>query len=324
VSRRERAVSGAALLALLFAGSAHAQMGLTAASGTTSLLSSDRWTLSADLMESAISLTAGVGKLSAGSVEWFRAGKLTLAADKGSRDLYVAGDFVPGGTIELRVGRTDNFSGSEGGFSALYASASYDVAQWSIAEQGALDTLVLSEKTGSTLALGLGAQFAPTERVFQATGVWNHDVPTAARPSQVAVIRQMGVDAEGNAVVVTDLSDRYVGPTADSQGGTFRLDFTGPRWDLTAWEAAPNPLETKLPPTVAILAAVSVSALHHELPVYDFAIGPGVFAPNRATGLLGAILFELTDFTNASGENPHLADQLGVRLHLGLPWGPMR
>lgn len=60
------------------------------------------------------------------------------------------------------------------------------------------------------------------------------------------------------------------------------------------------------------------------LAVYDFAVRPGVFAPNRATGLLGAILFELSDFTNSTGDSPNFGDQFGVRLHLGLPWGPVR
>ena len=322
-----RALAIACALLLLAEGRAGAQMGLTTASGTTSLLSSDRWTLSADLMESSLSLTAGMSKLSKGSVEWFRAGKLTLAADKGSRDLYVAGDLVPGGTIELRVGRTDNFRRSGGGFWALYAAASYDVTEWSVAEQGAVDTLLLSEKTGSTLGLGLGTQFAPGERTvlgLQATAQWNREVPLAPRPSQVAVIRQMGFDAAGNAVVVTDLSDRFVGPTTDDRSGNFRLDFTGPRWDLASWEVAPNPAETRLPPTVAIMAAVSATVFEHALPMYDFAIGPGVFAPDRATGLLGAILFELSDFTNSTGESPNFGDQFGVRLHLGLPWGSVR
>lgn len=322
---------GLLALTLLQPRNAQGQMGLTSVSGSTSLLSHDGWTLSADLKDSSIGLTSGMARLGVGSVDDFLTWKIALAAEKGKRSIFAKGAFVPGASAEVRVGRVWNSEGRAGGFSALYVSTSFDIAQRQMARATDPGAFKLWEETGSTASVGLGGQFAPVESWvlgLACSASWNHRIPEAKKPEEVQVIRQSGIDAGGHPITIADASERYIGSVSNSRAVGARFDLIGPRWNMVkvdASKAAGSQDSSKgrlrLPPTVAVLASASVTLPQDEHGVCSVAIGPGVFAPDRSTGLVGAILFELSDVTNADGNDAHLSDEIGVRVYVGVPWG---
>jgi len=296
-------------------------MGLTVAEGTTSLISKESWTVSADLKESAIAVTKAYGSFGVPK-ERFTNLKVTLAAQKGKRDLFTKGDIVPGIALEGRQGWAFysmklGCGPCRGRFAAVYLSGSVEAANRKIAQREASGIFSLREETGTTGSIGLGAEFAPSichTLGLQVAPQWSRRIPVAKTTQQVCVTRQVGIDEKGNPVVVSDCTERFVGPLADRRGLAVRMDYRGPRWPNTAKTPA------DLGATVSILGAVSMAAIDGQRPQYNVALGPGVFAPNSQK-LVGALLLELNDVTNTTGQVPHLSDQLSMRAYVGLPWG---
>jgi hypothetical protein len=73
-------------------------------------------------------------------------------------------------------------------------------------------------------------------------------------------------------------------------------------------------------PTIAFIGAAAADPRDRSRTSYSLSVGPGLFAPLMPDKIYGALLFELNDFTNASGQVPSFGNRFAVRLVVGVPF----
>lgn len=73
-------------------------------------------------------------------------------------------------------------------------------------------------------------------------------------------------------------------------------------------------------PAVSFLFSGSANTTHGDPPVYSVAAGPLLHPSFTPMKVVAAVLFELQDLTNATGEAPTFRDRFGIRLYIGVPF----
>jgi len=221
----------AAVLTLVAAAApqgAHAQRSITAASGTTSIITRSQSELSVDAKDVGVTLLLADG-VTGLPVEWFNNALLTVSAEKGKRTLFSKGDFVPGVKLEDRFGRF--YYNEDLGYHAVYVNAAYEIIGRKIARylDSAQTTLSLKESVGTSTSLGLGWNWKrhPTSGTLglNVTATHNVALPSAKQTSQVCTSQAVAVDTAGMVVTVDSCAERYVGPIGTVPTGQFRVDY---------------------------------------------------------------------------------------------------
>ena len=336
---------------LLLTVPAWAQQNLRTADGTTSIVDRGRgWTLSFDVKDSGLGVAHSfdrsvyVGDTIAGPFHNF---SLVAAAQAGKRDLFASGDFVPGLNVNERLGYRWTFLGSlpeDAQFVATYVDLKLGISEQKTATvtNGANGPVIDFDTTAaSALGLGGGVSWWPSSKVgmLGLSGRWGYswDKSEAAAPSEVCKTSLTGVDSSGNPVTISDCSDRFVGRVNDAQEGQIRFDWASPRWDFTGEQLVVAYGEdiTKLPPdvqadvkrqrdswlpAVGLLVSTSMDLREHQKPRYNAAIGPILYRGGMPDAVIGALLFEFTDFTETSPALDDFSDIFSVRLYVGLPF----
>lgn len=312
---------------LFWADVVFAQQSLKAAQGTTSIITTKFGSLSLDTKESALTLT-DVRGISDEDL-WQNNLTATIATQKGKRDLFSKGEFRPGFEILERLILVNNRPKSDrqqdlGGYTATFISVGFDFTLLKTVdyEDAAKTQLKLDEKVGRTLKLGLGFNWAPTDQyVFGASANYlrNWSMPIQSRAKTACVEKAQGTNSQGEPVTVSDCSERYFGGVRNDNGGQFRLDFVGPRLNIRKIPADAKK-EENLPPEIGPIVALSAEVRDRRKPQYNFGLGPALYKGGRPNEIVAAILFELNDFTNGSGEFPDVSDRFAIRLYIGLPF----
>ncbi len=280
-------------------------------------------------------------------VGWSNNLTLSFAAQDGERDLFSSGEFTPGVELTEKLGYQTEL-GDLGVVSGFF-SGNVNVVDRKTAEESGEDVFKLSDTTGTTLQLGLGANWTPTPKTgtFGISGSWerNWNVPEAIKTSDVCVLKTQGTDTKGNPVTVSKCDDRYVGPIETNNGAVFRVDWASPRFRIGSWRAyspgqivyskelssaemdaltsGDDPFSSSgilSNVSLGLIASSSVEVRDGSKPVYDFAIGPALYKAFQPLGILGAVLFEFNDINNASDEAPSFSDKFFVRLYVGVPF----
>lgn len=73
-------------------------------------------------------------------------------------------------------------------------------------------------------------------------------------------------------------------------------------------------------PQFAMIGAVSTDLRQYARTAYNIAIGPAVTPPLMPDNIVGALMLEVDDVTDASGQAPTFADRFAVRLYIGVPF----
>lgn len=312
--RALRGILAATVLATAVA--AHAQQSLESAGSSSSLFLINSSALTADLAESSLSFTLlnmGVFGQHVGNT------KVSVASQKYKREFFAKGEFTPSLTLEHR-----QFLGTGKGANLLnfFIGARYELTDNKFADTTAAGVYVLDHETGNTLAGALGTHFVHSAagwRDFtvgaqlEGRGGWNS--PGSRATQSVCTDKASGVDTAGAAVRVTKCEDRFIGDLENYAASVVgRLDFVGFRLNLN--REKPDSSGTML----ALLAAASTNATRGSKPTHGFAIGPALFPPNYPDVIVGALLFELNDAWNGSGQVEEIEDRFSVRLYLGIPF----
>ena len=101
--------------------------------------------------------------------------------------------------------------------------------------------------------------------------------------------------------------DRFVGPLPDAWRTQLRLTYVQKVW---RFEGGPQ---------LGLLGAVTATGRTEKAPTYAAAAGLTFHPKDKPSHVVGATLLELSDVTNATGNNPTLLKMLGLRLVVGLP-----
>jgi hypothetical protein len=73
-------------------------------------------------------------------------------------------------------------------------------------------------------------------------------------------------------------------------------------------------------PQFAMIGAVSTDLRQYARTAYNVAVGPAVTPPLMPDNIIGALMLEVDDITDASGQVPTFADRFAVRLYIGVPF----
>jgi hypothetical protein len=222
-------VAGALALATT-ASTLAAQQGLTAANGTTSILTTTSSVVTVDTKDAALGM---VGKFGTSDRDYslFDNAQVTLAASEGKSDLFTMGQITPNITLQDRLA----YSLYSRGLLAVYGSAGVNFAERPVAHytDSSKTQIAVGQRLGESATLGGGVNWKPTptagELGFAMTGTrsWASPVPTL--PVQVCVNSATGVDSKGHTVTAATCSNRFFGAIRDLYGGQLRADYLSQR-----------------------------------------------------------------------------------------------
>ena len=216
-----------------------AQQGLTAANGTTSILTTTSSVVTVDTKDAAVGV---VGKFGTSDKEYslFDNAQITLAASQGKSDLFTMGQFTPNITLQDRAAYTLYSKG----LLAVYGSFGANIAERPVAHytDSTKTQIAVGQKMGESATVGGGVNWKATptagEFGFEVTGTRNWSAPVATLPEQVCVNTAKGVDSKGRTVTASTCANRYFGAIRDLYNGQLRADYLSPR----IWHGDPRRL----------------------------------------------------------------------------------
>jgi hypothetical protein len=245
--------------------------------------------------------------------------RVAVATQKNKRSILARGEFSPSLTLERR-----EFWGNQTKLALLnfYLGGRIEITDNSYAAYtDATETIFnLDHEVGTTVALTLGTNIFSNAAEWrngtlglavEARRGWNS--PGIRTAQSVCVDKATAVDGDGNPVRVTKCEDRFVGALEDLNSLHARADFVGLRFRLPAQADTARM-------SIGVLAGVSSDLVRGNAPAYNFGIGPALFTPKNPDILVAALLFEVNDATNSSGQLDDFSDRLAVRLYLAVPF----
>jgi hypothetical protein len=123
--------------------------------------------------------------------------------------------------------------------------------------------------------------------------------------------------AKAAAAAVADATGRADQAAVELQDATGRLEEAEAAAGAAKTELAESETEFLSGHTVTVLAAVSTDLTEGNGPRYNVAVGPALHPGFKPLNVVGALLFELSDFTDPGDWK----DRFAVRLYLGVPFG---
>jgi len=251
---------------------------------------------------------------------------LTFAAEKGKRALFSKGQFTPG--IDLAPGfalfweHTPTAPDCTHAPDAIDARGTYDALYIGFVQTVVGNDVVLTPPGGpitletdatknSSAAVTYNHYFGRGQLLGASARFGKEWLsPGNADPLQTCVQAASGLDVTGNAVVVSNCTNMYVGPLSDLTTTRLRLDYEGKL----------RPIAWKDKPQIGVYASLSTVSQTGLNTVYNVAVGPTLHPKNKPRQILGAFLIEGTDLFNANGKHPQARDRWTARLYATVPF----
>ncbi len=236
------------------------------------------------------------------------------SANKGRKDLFAGGDFVPGVDGSATGSYTWEHDGA--GYHLVFARVGASTAQRKLAGVSTGDMLdtVSKRSTAATEALAtLGFNWSPDENlVLGLSGTGGYTWNSTRHLKERSVCTTVGQDNSNTSgpIVVADCDDRLIGNARDEGIGQLRVDLT---WNILS-------LGDEKAATLGLLGALSTTLSTRNNTTFNIAFGPTLHPSGRPSEVAIALLVEAIDVGNQLGTRPDLDDQLRLRVYVGVPF----
>jgi hypothetical protein len=238
-----------------------------------------------------------------------------IVGDKGKKSIFAGGTFAPGLDLGFTIRhQIEDPSPTHGGYTEFFAGVTAATRPLSVATF-AHDATTIDDRSERSFGLTGGVNKFLRENLGVGAGLSVKRAlgsPGLQKPVSLCTIRQADTTSDAQVVQATKCDDGFIAPLSDQWVASYRLDLlknftTSKVVDGSAVES------------FGIVASFNVAKRTDTDAVISVAAGPTLHPKGAPHKVLAAILFGLSDITDAAKTGRKLKDKFSATLYFGIP-----